>query len=149
MSLTRYFPEKKCSSKKKIPCSSKKLSAVFKTRLVGLHGRVRGKPMVERLVRHPEAVRTDPDDVPGRISDVGDDLDSEESVDGVLGVEAFEDSVAVPRVEVEGSEDLPSSEVVDDLHQRLLAVALHEAELHASLQKRFSFKFLQKHFQIK
>ena len=93
--------------------------------------------MVERLVRHPEAVRTYPDDVPGRISDISDDLHSEESVDGVFGVEAFEDPVAVPGVEVEGPEDLPSSEVVDDFHQWLLAVALYETEFHASLKKCF------------
>ncbi len=82
--------------------------------------------MVERLVRHPEAVRTNPDDVSGRISDVGHDFDSEESVDVVLGVQAFKDSVAVPRVEVEGPEHLPAAEVVDDLDQRLFAVALDE-----------------------
>ena len=89
--------------------------------------------MVERLVRHPESVRGNPDDVPGRIPDVRNNLDPEEGVDVVLGVKPLEDSVAVPGVEVEGPEDLPASEVVDDLDERLLSIALDEAQLHASL----------------
>ena len=38
-------------------------------------------------------------------------------------------------VQVERSEDVPAAEAVDDLEQRLLAVALDEAERHARLVK--------------
>ena len=85
-------------------------------------------------MRHPEAIRTNPDNIPSRITHIWNDLDPEEGVDVVLGVQTFQHPMAVPRVEVEGSQDLPASEVVDDLDERLLAVDLDEAELHASLQ---------------
>ena len=90
-------------------------------------------------MRHSEAIRRNPDDVPGRIPDVRNDLDPEERVDVVLGMEPLEDSVAVPGVEVERPQDLPTSEVVDDLDQRLLAIALDEAELHAGLRRKQFF----------
>ena len=61
------------------------------------------------------------------------DIDAEEGVHHELGVELPEHAVRVPVVQVEGAEDVPPAQVVDDLHERLLPVSLDILQALAAL----------------
>ena len=74
-----------------------------------------------------------PDDILPRALVVKDDIDGEESIDKELGMELPEDAVRVPVVEVEGAQDVPAAQVVDDLHQRLLPVRVDVLQALAAL----------------
>ena len=58
-----------------------------------------------------------------------------EGVDPVLCVQAGEDPGAVKHVEDEGPEDVPTPQLVDDLHQGLVVVRLDVVQGHARAVK--------------
>jgi hypothetical protein len=60
-------------------------------------------------------------------------LDFKKCIDVILSVKSLQNPVTVPGIEIERTQDFPTSEVVDYFDKRFFAVTFYKSQFHASL----------------